>query len=86
MRLKGRIKELEQKTSEAKPEPRVHCIVFSARENNLNQLVAEYRKNGGKLPIFAVPGFNTGIDRSKLISQNGSSAIPTLDGANSKQL
>lgn len=61
MRLNTRIKELERKNRAKNPKLRIHQILYRLGVHNVHELIDEYRRKGGKLPVFALPQFGSGI-------------------------
>jgi hypothetical protein len=58
MGMRERIKKLERMRREADPEPLCHTIIYRPEDNDVDALIADYRKKGGDLRIFAMPAFN----------------------------
>ena len=58
MSLKLRIKNLEQDKRGAIIQRGAHVIFFRPKIDNAGAMIDEYRKQGGKLFVFAMPYFN----------------------------
>ena len=82
MGLKGRIKQLEQRSSELNPQPGVHVILFRLGVDNVDALIDDYRNKGGKLPIYALPKFDDIVQGPKINSQAGKFVTQVHSGDN----
>ncbi|MGA9408650.1 MAG: hypothetical protein WBW71_16065 [Bacteroidota bacterium] len=81
MSLKIRIKDLEKKKNPTDQGPKSHVIIFTPGVDNVDALVAEYRKKDSESFLFVIPRFMRRTELSDMSAQSGNNNDSKQNGS-----